>query len=664
MKTTNRILCVLLCLCLLASLCVSALAATADTAIIDTTRTGSLTIYKYDFTNATADGVWDGSYSSTGVYDQNVNDTLGNSDKVNALGGAENGNSYGYAIKGVEFTYLKVANFRTYSEVENGAAKVVLLYGIAKDDALLTILRLDADDRYAAADVEGEDIWYFRSDELIDALKTNLTDAPTATKSALETYIAENGGTAMALTDEYGKTAVDELELGLYLIVETKVPEMVVNSTNPFLVTLPMTSINGTNATNGGEEWLYDLTLYPKNQTGEPTLEKTLREDQGDTGKNEDSDEITDGYAHTGTASAGDMIDYQIISTLPSITSKSTYLSEYSFTDTLSPGITYAGGDVILRWYTDAACTELIDSWADDDGLFELNYYSNGLYNIMNITMTEEGLAVINSSEDVWSEDAVKSGYSDCTLRITYTANVNSDASVAYGDAGNPNEVVLSWKRTSTNYYDTLIDDCHVYTYGIDLTKTFSDNNGDFANVNFVLKNDTDGRWIKAEQDAETGIYYVTGYTHSEATGTIFVPTADGKIVIKGLEDDTYILTENKTDNGYTLLEKGINITITAAATEASCEIYGNDVLGEVQTMDHKLLTASATVDDNPVNMVADNGSVNALATLSVENDRGWDLPETGDTGAYLMAVAGTVGIAACAVLLFVLMKSKKKNAN
>lgn len=100
MKTINRILSVLLCLCLLASLGVSALAATADTAIIDHTRTGSLTIYKYDYTNATADGVWDDSYISTGVYDQNVNDTLGSSDKVNALGGAENGTSYGYAIKG------------------------------------------------------------------------------------------------------------------------------------------------------------------------------------------------------------------------------------------------------------------------------------------------------------------------------------------------------------------------------------------------------------------------------------------------------------------------------------------------------------------------------------------------------------------------------------
>ena len=86
---------------------------------------------------------------------------------------------------------------------------------------------------------------------------------------------------------------------------------MVVSTTDPFLVSVPMTSVNGANAADGGTRWIYDITLYPKNLTGIPSLEKTLREAKADTGK-------TDAYAHTGTASAGDTIDYQIISTLPS----------------------------------------------------------------------------------------------------------------------------------------------------------------------------------------------------------------------------------------------------------------------------------------------------------------------------------------------------------
>ena len=49
----------------------------------------------------------------------------------------------------------------------------------------------------------------------------------------------------------------------------------------------------------------------------------------------------------------------------------------------------------------------------------------------------------------------------------------------------NPNEVVLTWKRTNTGYFDTLQDCCHVYTYGVDVLKQFSDGKGDLTNVSF-----------------------------------------------------------------------------------------------------------------------------------------------------------------------------------
>jgi lysophospholipase L1-like esterase len=49
----------------------------------------------------------------------------------------------------------------------------------------------------------------------------------------------------MALTNAYGMTSAEDLELGLYLCMETKVPEMVASSCNPFLLSLPMTNISG-----------------------------------------------------------------------------------------------------------------------------------------------------------------------------------------------------------------------------------------------------------------------------------------------------------------------------------------------------------------------------------------------------------------------------------
>ena len=103
MKNITKILSLLLALTLLLSFPVAASAAElANVPTIDESKIGSLTIYKYDLTNAEKDGVWDSSYVSTGVYDETgVNNVLGGS-TTSTLGNGETG--YGYAIKGVEFS--------------------------------------------------------------------------------------------------------------------------------------------------------------------------------------------------------------------------------------------------------------------------------------------------------------------------------------------------------------------------------------------------------------------------------------------------------------------------------------------------------------------------------------------------------------------------------
>ncbi len=175
---------------------------------------------------------------------------------------------------------------------------------------------------------------------------------------------------------------------------------------------------------------------------------------------------------------------------------------------------------------------------------------------VMTISMTEKGLAEINTSKDVYSgANMVNSGYSDCTVKITYQAQMNSDASVIYGDAGNPNEVALVWRRTSSNYYDTLVDDAHVFTYGIELTKLFSDGQGNFDKVEFILFNETDGYYAIAELNEDEGIYYITGHTGNPENATRFIPIkgedGKGKVFVKGIEDDSWVATELRTDDGY-----------------------------------------------------------------------------------------------------------------
>jgi len=416
---------------------------------IDYSCTGSVDIYKYDLTSAEKDGVWNSSYVSTGVRDEpGVESILGNTQIVNQLTG--NGESYGYAIKGVEFSYLKIADICTYTDVDNNTSNTQVLYGIEHNDTtdkFLYALGLSIDDRYSAAD--NGSVYAYQSDVLIDALKNALTNNATSVKNALETYVRENGGTAMPETDGYGHSAVSDLPLGLYLFVETRVPEMVTETTAPFLVSLPMTS------TADNASWLYDVTLYPKNLTGIPTLEKTVRESKTSSGKNNGSSAIDDGFAHTATASVGDVLEYQILSTLPSITSAASYLTDYSFIDTAEKGIPYLQNSVTLEFFKDAACTDKIATWTETDGKFNVSYTTteSGGY-VMSITMTESGLSEINTSKTVYADASmVNSGYSDCTLRITYSAQLDKAAN--YGDKGNTNDVVLTWKRTSMTAMST-----------------------------------------------------------------------------------------------------------------------------------------------------------------------------------------------------------------
>ena len=610
---------------------IAASAATVPNATIDTTRKTSLELYKYDFTAAHEDGVLNtDSYVSTGLPDDAVETAL-----------AE------YAIQGVVFTYAKVADVTTYSAPEADGYKDMVLYEMpdnAKTTQFLTALGLDASDAYRT---DGGNL-YFVSDVLIDGLSGQLTTIESQTKNALEKFVRDNGGTDMTETDANGHSSKTGMDQGLYILVETYVPENVKDTTSPFLVSLPMTTIDG-------DDWNYDVTVYPKNETGMPTLEKTLREDKDDTGKHGGTtDDITDGYDHTGTGSDGDIVDYQIISTLPTITSNATALTTYTYVDTLSKGIEYNKQDVQIEWFKDKTCTpeNLITTWTEADNKFAVTYgTAANNATTMTIEMTATGLNEINNSDAVYDLAAsLYRGYSDCTMRITYKATVNSSADTVYGDNGNPNDVVLTWKRTNTEYFDTLEDDCHFYVYGLDLLKQFSDGKGDFANVQFKLYNNTDQYWVTAELNETEGIYYVKDQAADEADATTFIPVSTGALTVKGLEDDEYIITEIATDDGYTLLKDSITVVITSAESGVICDVCGKSGI-----------TATATVNGDAVGMIEDNGSVSAIVPMSVINTLGFDLPQTGENGTWLFAVGGVLIVSLSAAFIFFILAKKRK---
>lgn len=749
MKKLKKLFSLCLALILVLTCVPAAFAAEAEDCMIDEDAKASLTIWKFDWTNAYKDGVWDeDSFISTGWRESYVEEVLGetvregdaNGSPDHPLGNGQNSN--GYALKGVEFTILRVADIVTFSESANDQHPdynlTVVLYGFHKEKAadLLAAIGLpDGEGRYENADGmterdsavpmaagdSSDDYWYYQSDVLNKALADALESNATTVKDALEAYVAASDeAIVMDKTSETGKTIKRDLDLGLWLCVESAVPEMVTSTTNPFFVSLPMTTVSGdanSASPEGGHFWNYDVVVYPKNNTGIPSLRKEIREAQKDTGKNDGSDNIYDGFSHNATASAGDVLEYQIISGIPTISSNATSICTWNFYDTISEGISYNKSlkDVKIEIFTDKDCTDKVATWLQDDGRFTVIYSSDDRH--MTIDVTELGLSEMNGNalveavsveEDYGNVNGkIFKGYSNYTMRITYTATINSDASFVYGENGNCNEVVLTWKRTSTEYYDTLIDDCHVFSFGLDLTKLFSDLDSEsatemdmFKHVKFKIFNDNDGYWLTAKRDEETGIYYVTGHVTEEADATIFYPvTVDGqfgKVVIKGMEDDYWSLFEVETANGYTLLKDEVYVDIYVEENyDRICDIYTKDVLGVLQNdphycfgnaqpmsmtdadggydlhltgipqdyLEHYFLTAYAVVDYNDVNMVDDGDSANALAPLTIVNTKGFDLPQTGDNGVWMYGVIGVTMMAGALVVILLASKKNKKES-
>ena len=261
MKKIHRVVALILAALMAIGLMTTAFAATDSSPTIDPGKKASLSIYKYDITKASNDGAWDAeSYVSTGLHDDAVIDKLSK-----------------YAIQGVEFTYLRVADITMSNELVESQRQVGVLYGFdgsERSSAVLSAIGLTGADAHKTKN----GVNYFTSDMLNNKLSAALAANATTVKNALEAAV-KNGGVAMPETDATGHTSASDMEQGLYLIVETRVPENVTSTCNPFFVSLPMTTIDGA-------AWNYDVTVYPKNQTGNPTLDKTVREAKNSTGKN------------------------------------------------------------------------------------------------------------------------------------------------------------------------------------------------------------------------------------------------------------------------------------------------------------------------------------------------------------------------------------------
>lgn len=133
--------------------------------------------------------------------------------------------------------------------------------------------------------------------QLLDYYNDNPTDKQVEVEDYFTDYTKDK--TAAGLKEKYktpyreqvftnaqGVAQFTELDVGMYLVIETQAPQAVTVPAEPFLVSIPMTRIGDTAAdvtTNQNQkQWLYDVTVYPKNSIAKGNVKLVKLGKQGD----------------------------------------------------------------------------------------------------------------------------------------------------------------------------------------------------------------------------------------------------------------------------------------------------------------------------------------------------------------------------------------------
>lgn len=356
-------------------------------------------------------------------------------------------------------------------------------------------------------------------------------------------------------------------------------------------------------------------------KTDAPTVEKKVLEDDK---YNQDGGYGT-GYNDVADYNMGDAVPFHLIGSVPDMSRYDTY--KYIFHDTLSAGLT-------------APVENAVKVYLSTDKILDVN--DSDVTSSFTTTVSGQNITVsCNNLKTVVGETGAK------YVIVAYTATLNQNAVV--GLEGNPNVVYLEYSNKpdqsgsgdKDNTGNTPEDKVIVFTYELDTTKVDGQNNElKLEGAEFKLHN-ADNKWAIVDSNNK-----VTGWSDTEEGGSKLTSDANGLFKVIGLDDGTYYLKETKAPAGYNLLADEIKVVIAATTTNGQTWTDGN--------ASSALTALTVKVDDGE----AANGNLNdGSVSITVKNNKGSTLPETGGIGTTIFYVLGGM-LVVCAV---VLMVSKKR---
>lgn len=355
-------------------------------------------------------------------------------------------------------------------------------------------------------------------------------------------------------------------------------------------------------------------------------------------------------YGPNTTANVGDTLDYEITSQVPTLTDTdnltvfnlSDVMEKQKLTGTMTLKLTSKDGKTVKEFTVDISETD--------------PYFTekNGTVKIAKLTVDPYADAEQKFTVDFKDSNPINAwkDYQGYSITLTYHTQVTEDAVQVNG-----NEVTLNLKNNDDETH--LKANTEVYTYGIEVQKTFSDGSTteNYGAVTFELRTTKDEGSAINLVKTSNGVYRKP--TDEETTVTELVLDANGKLTITGLDVGTYWLVETKApeSKGFTKAEP-IRIVLTAATNTTSGKITGNLAEGTTKAT---MVPAVGSGKDLTVKIENQNTTQISLAKFEVLNQKGFNLPQTGGAGTWMFTVGGIVLIAAAGALF---LASRKKRSS
>lgn len=630
-------------------------------ATIDTTKTGSLTIHKYEYNYADNEAKITGTGSANDSVPEGARPLSGIKFKITKV--ADLGSYYGEdssELPSVETAKAWITSGSFTEEGVTGDVKDVNLGKVTFGDLPLGLYLVQETDSSAQPQITGKvadflvsipmttadgiewlyDVEVFPknsstyagvtlqkkgkdgskdSENLQGAtfvlqLKGNNNKWTTVTKNNKGIDIGTNG-TLTTGTD--GKITVSDLAPGEYRFVETGVP-----SKTGYIM-------DGTNVKEFG------ITTDGKVKIGEGTVDTAQNPIEVINEKPEVEKEVKNAAGNWGNASdysVGDTVPYRVMVDVPKNINK---LVNFTLTDTM---VNQTYKQDTLKIYSDASFTSEIPSSSynvdvsSDKKTWSISFNSKDEQGkISSVLEAYGGQKICVSFDTILEEGAVsESTGNPNTVKLEYSNKILPSSN----EDGNPNP-------TGTPSKDEISDQATVYTFKIAVEKVdASDNSKKLEGVKFdlyrKLANTADGEGVLTNPvSGLTGKY--ERVKHDLTTGE------QGVIEVNGLKNGEYYLVETKTIGDYNLLKKPVKVNISAAYTTTTKTTTTTE--GEKTTITKEVTSESY--------------SGNEIKTV-VKNSKGFTLPTTGGMGTVIFSV---LGIALVLAGLLVITASRKKAA-